>query len=371
MDKIKFQPGPDGFPMPVTLVGYESEGKPNFVAVSWVTRVNNYPHMIAIAPGSRGPGLRIAGIVENGAFSVNLPGVGLLQKVDYCALHPGEDEDKSHLFQVFRGDLKGAPMIRECPMCMECKLVTTLSLPTHDLYIGEVVAFYAEGDCFFGGAPDPGLWQPFLLTRPDDLYWSVGPAVGDAWCTCEDLNGKKPASPPELIEEPLEDTWPGTDPLDIRPPEARQHAGKRQEETWPGADPSGKPEPKASWLEHFGEPLAPTAEEASSFLNAQLERAVPEGWAVQPVKGQPLAWTMARKNPGDWAEQNSEYGIRISDGLDLVIFTCENNDIGALSLHHFLLNAMVIDAAALLQYGMPACLEYLVDHHKPNQWGYT
>jgi hypothetical protein len=107
-------------------------------------------------------------------------------------------------------------------------------------------------------------------------------------------------------------------------------------------------------------------------MKAELERAVPEGWSVRPVEGgEPLAWTIVSAATGRGGGADVDYGVRVSAGLDLVSFTYENNDIGPLSLHHFLLNAMVVDAAALRHYGMSACLQYVMSRHKPNQWGYT
>jgi len=209
MAKIKLSGGGGGFPMPMTLVGYEVGGKANFVAVAWVMRANQEPPMIAIAPGGRGRGFDIGGIVQNGAFSVNLPGIGLMEKTDYCALNPGEDVDKSGLFDIFYGELSGAPMIEQCPLCLECKLVQRLALPSHTLYIGEIVGLYAEEDSFFGGCPDPSLWRPFMLTRPDDLYWEIGARAGDAWFIGEDCGKKAAQKTPESLEKWLEDTQPG------------------------------------------------------------------------------------------------------------------------------------------------------------------
>src|SRR5262249_36264997 len=126
-----------------------------------------------------------------------------------------------------------------------------------------------------------------------------------------------------------------------------------------------------NWLERVGEPLAETREEAEAYITAELERAVPRGWAVRRVPGPRLGWTIRRQEvpPGEWPDQ--DYGVELAGGLDLVIFTHGNSDAGALGLGRALQSALVIEAAALRQFGMPACLQCLMSGYRPNEWGYT
>ena len=93
----------------------------------------------------------------------------------------GEKVDKSETFEIFYGSLKTAPMIRECPVSLECRLVQIVPLPTNSLYIGEIVGAYADGRVIKDGKPDfPGI-DPLFLTMPDNRYWTLGKHAGDAW----------------------------------------------------------------------------------------------------------------------------------------------------------------------------------------------
>jgi len=48
-------------------------------------------------------------------------------------------------FEVFYGELKTAPMIKDCPLCLECELVDTYEkLPTNSIFIGEIMGAYTE-----------------------------------------------------------------------------------------------------------------------------------------------------------------------------------------------------------------------------------
>lgn len=167
------------FPMPVVLVGTEVEGKPNFMTVAWVTRVNVIPPMLAISVNNRH--YTYEGIVANKAFSVNVPGRQLVIKTDFCGVISGRKMDKAAQFTVFEGETPGAPMIQECMMCFECTLASSLPLPMNTLFIGEVVNAYGEDCCLTEGKPDIHKMAPLLLTMPDNNYWMVGEHAGRAW----------------------------------------------------------------------------------------------------------------------------------------------------------------------------------------------
>ncbi len=173
------------YPMPMVLVGTMIQQRPNFMAVGWITRVNYKPPMIAMGLGRHH--YTNTGIHDSKAFSVNIPNVDLLRKVDYCGIVSGRQQDKSALFTVSAGTVTGAPLIDECPLCMECKLVNVVELPTNDVFIGEIVGAYADSEICSDGKPDIRKLKPFTLTMPDNQYWAVGDFLGDAWRIGKDL----------------------------------------------------------------------------------------------------------------------------------------------------------------------------------------
>jgi flavin reductase (DIM6/NTAB) family NADH-FMN oxidoreductase RutF len=165
--------------MPVTLVGANVEGRANFLAVGWVMRVNMKPPLLAVALNKSH--FTPQGIRETQAFSVNFPGADLMEKADYCGLVSGHKVDKSGLFRVFYGELETAPLIEECPLGLECRVYQVVELPANDLFIGEIVAAYADEDCLTDGRPDILKIKPLVLTMPDNNYWTVGNLAGQAW----------------------------------------------------------------------------------------------------------------------------------------------------------------------------------------------
>jgi flavin reductase (DIM6/NTAB) family NADH-FMN oxidoreductase RutF len=166
-------------PMPVVLVGTQVNGKDNFMTVGWCARANANPPMILCGIGNHH--FTSLGIAETKTFSVNIPSSDLLEKTDYCGLVSGEKSDKSHIFNTFYGSLKTAPMIKECPVSLECRLVQTNPLPTNTLFIGEITGAYADGRVMKDGKPDFPEIDPLFLTMPDNRYWTLGKYAGDAW----------------------------------------------------------------------------------------------------------------------------------------------------------------------------------------------
>ena len=185
MGKISIGTNVFVYPNPVTLLGTMVEGKINFMPLGWVSRVNVDPPWIGIGVNRGHHSTK--GIQENETFSVNFPSADMMQETDYCGLVSGSKADKSGIFECFFGTLKTAPLIAACPLCLECRLVQSIDLPTNDWFIGEIVSAWIEDACLTDGKPDIRKMNPLLLTMPDNRYWTVGPEAGRAWGAGADL----------------------------------------------------------------------------------------------------------------------------------------------------------------------------------------
>jgi flavin reductase (DIM6/NTAB) family NADH-FMN oxidoreductase RutF len=190
MEKITIDANAFPYPMPVVLLGTLVEARPNFMTVGWVTRVNYRPPQIAVSLGKGH--YTNAGIRATGAFSINVPGIDLLAKVDYCGIVSGKDVDKGALFTVTPGQKTGAPLVGECPLVMECALTNVWELPSNEVFVGEIVGAYADPGRCSEGKPEIAKLKPFTLTMPDNRYWEVGGMAGRAWNAGKGLR-RKPA----------------------------------------------------------------------------------------------------------------------------------------------------------------------------------
>jgi flavin reductase (DIM6/NTAB) family NADH-FMN oxidoreductase RutF len=167
------------YPMPVVLVGSVLEGRTNYMTVAWVSRVNYDPPLVGVAIAKRHRTAQ--GIAAHGEFGVSVPGQDLLVPTDHVGLVSGNAVDKSRVFQSFTGSLAHAPMARECPLTMACRVTRTVELPSNTFFIGEIVEAYCEEACLTDRVPDVRKIAPIGLTMPDNRYWSVGEFLGQAW----------------------------------------------------------------------------------------------------------------------------------------------------------------------------------------------
>ena len=167
------------YPMPVTLVGANVNGKPNFLTVAFCGIMNPHPPVIYAALNKShhtNPGIK-----QNRTFSVNVPSADMVRATDYCGLASGHDVDKSGLFQVFYGELETAPMIEECPLNMECRLIKSIDLRMDEVFMGEIVQSYGDESYLTEGLPDVRKLDPMAFTIHDNSYWKLGEKVGKAW----------------------------------------------------------------------------------------------------------------------------------------------------------------------------------------------
>jgi len=179
MANTKIDTGPFLFPMPIVLVGAQVDGAPNYMTAAFVGIANFKPTVVAcgLSPTHR----TCDGIVEKGCFSLNLPSADMVEVTDYCGLYSGRKVDKEGLFDTFYGELETAPMIGECALNAECRLVDTIPYAVDTLYLGEVVNLYARGDVLTGGEPDWRKIEPLIFTFPDKGYWRLGEHLARAW----------------------------------------------------------------------------------------------------------------------------------------------------------------------------------------------
>ena len=102
-------------------------------------------------------------------------------KVDYCGIYSGHKIDKSKIFNVDYGQLDTAPLIEECPVNLECKVIHSLDLGSHVLIIGEILETYINGDCMTSEKADPAKIDPLIYTTGIKQYQRLGKVVGRAW----------------------------------------------------------------------------------------------------------------------------------------------------------------------------------------------
>ncbi|KPK27680.1 MAG: flavin reductase [Desulfobacterales bacterium SG8_35_2] len=166
-------------PWTQTILGTHLAAKVNFMALDWLTRVNFKPAMLGICVNKNNA--THEALLDTGEFSINVPSVAMMAVTDYTGLVSAKRTDKSDLFQVFYGKLQHAPMINDCPLTMECKVGQQVDLPTNSFFIAEIINIYCDEEFLTDGQPDVEKIKPFVLSMPDNRFWSLGTCIGKAW----------------------------------------------------------------------------------------------------------------------------------------------------------------------------------------------
>jgi len=189
LDKKTFGPSTFVFPEPVFLVGVNVDGKPNFMTAAWGGMACGAPPMLTVA--IRHQRYTIKGIKPGGNFSINIPSEQLVEEADLCGIISGANADKVAAcdFDVFYGKLENAPLIRQCPVNLECKIVHMLNLGSHILVIGSIEETHVTEDCLTEGVPDVEKIKPILYSRGTTAkYYGYGRPVGDAFNIGNNIN---------------------------------------------------------------------------------------------------------------------------------------------------------------------------------------
>lgn len=163
MKKVALGPQTLLYPLPAFLIGSNVDGKPNFMTAAWSGIANSNPPMVSVALQHHRHTLK--GIKDCGTFSINVPSADLVKETDYCGIVSGTKEDKTTQckFQVFYGKLKDAPLIQQCPLNLECKVVHILNLGSHAFIIGQIEEVHASEACLTDGLPDVQKIDPIVF----------------------------------------------------------------------------------------------------------------------------------------------------------------------------------------------------------------
>jgi len=192
MAKVQMGPTTRVYPMPALLIGADVDGKPNFMTVAWGGIANAEPPMISVA--IRRSRHTHKGISQNMTFSVNIPSVDLVKETDYCGTASGAKVDKVKVcqFEVFYGKLGTAPLIEQCPLNLECKVVHTLELGSHTLFVGSIEETHVSESCLTDGKLDVSKIKLLIYVgEPFRRYQALGEVLGEAFRIGLELRGRE------------------------------------------------------------------------------------------------------------------------------------------------------------------------------------
>ncbi len=167
-------------PCPVWVIGsYDKTGKPNVMTASWAAICCSMPPCVTVS--LRQATYTYGNIMESKAFTVNIPSEKFARESSYFGSVSGKDVDKfaaSGLTPV-KSDLVNAPYVKEFPLVIECKLVKTVELGLHTMFVGEIVDVKADSAILNDeGAPDIMKLKPFFFAPGNPDFYGIGASIG-------------------------------------------------------------------------------------------------------------------------------------------------------------------------------------------------
>lgn len=182
--KIRWnKPLPLVYPVPIVLAGALVHGKPNYATIGDTGLIGISPPLVFIS--SHVNHHTNIGILEHQTFSISIPSTDMLEKVDFCGIVSGAEVDKSVLFTNFYGTLETAPMIAECPVNLECRVMKEFKIQHRQIFIGEVIATHIEETILIANGqhktlPSLAELDPIIYAL-DNHYYRIGRQIGTGY----------------------------------------------------------------------------------------------------------------------------------------------------------------------------------------------
>ena len=171
------------YPTPVFVVGtYDKDGKPNVMTAAWGGICCSKPPCVAVS--LRKATYTYGNIMDQQAFTINIPSQEHVKEADYFGLVSGKNRDKfadTGLTPV-KSDRVNAPYVKEFPMVLECKVLHTLEIGLHTQFVGEIIDVKVdESSVGENGIPDIEKVRPILFAPESLGYFGVGQYLGKAF----------------------------------------------------------------------------------------------------------------------------------------------------------------------------------------------
>jgi len=165
-------------PVPVVMVSCaDNEGKPNIITLAWAGTINSDPPMVSISV--RKPRFSHNLIKEKGEFVINLPNTKLTFATDYCGVKSGRDINKFEAMNLTpeKASIVSVPIIKECPVNLECVVKQIIELGSHDMFLAEVVATNVE-EALLDENGKLDLHKADLICYSHGEYYSLAKSLG-------------------------------------------------------------------------------------------------------------------------------------------------------------------------------------------------
>lgn len=176
---VSWKPGTMIYPLPAALIscGNTPENY-NLLTVSWLGTICSNPPMCYISVRPERHSYQL--IKESGEFVINLTNEAMAFAADWCGVRSGRDYDKFSKMKLTpqKAEMINAPMIKEAPLCIECKVKEIIPLGSHDMFIADVVNIQADKQYIDSKTDTFDLAKAKLIAYSHGHYYKLGEEIG-------------------------------------------------------------------------------------------------------------------------------------------------------------------------------------------------
>lgn len=177
--KINTKPGTMIYPLPAVLVTCgATTDEYNLLTVAWTGTVCSDPPMCYISVRPQRHSYDI--IKRNGEFVINLTTERLARATDWCGVRSGRDYDKfkEMNLETEAAEIVAAPVLKDAPVAIECKVRQVIPLGTHDMFLAEVVNVLVDEEFIDAETGKFDLERAGLIAYSHGEYFALGKALG-------------------------------------------------------------------------------------------------------------------------------------------------------------------------------------------------
>lgn len=171
------------YPAPLWVVcTYDKDKKPNAMAAAWGGICCSDPPCISVS--LRKATYSYVSIIENEAFTINIPSEKYVKEADYFGIVSGRNEDKFKKTNLtpIKSELVNAPYIEEFPLILECKLLHSFDIGLHTMFVGQIIDVKVEETLIDkNGNPEIEKIKPVIYSIGNRSYYGVGSNIGKAF----------------------------------------------------------------------------------------------------------------------------------------------------------------------------------------------
>ncbi len=176
-EKQTWKAGTFIYPVPAVMVSCGDENINNIITVAWTGTICTDPAMTYISIRKSRYSYDI--IKNSKEFCINLTTEDLAFATDYCGVKSGRDDDKFKKMKLTpqKATKINAPMIKESPINIECRVTEIKELGSHDMFLAEVLAINVDSK-FIDEKGKFDMQKCKLITYAHGEYFKLGEKLG-------------------------------------------------------------------------------------------------------------------------------------------------------------------------------------------------